>query len=139
MHQHIKYIWLLLFLERSAHTARIRSLKVDASLFQKCTAVQAFTSCTDGHVTLVRCTVRYATLLRNVQVYSQHFCAAYIWTPKKYILEHPSSVECYIQEEYSCALQRGKVNFGKSLSKLYNHKIHSQYTGMMATWKLFVM
>ena len=49
------------------------------------------------------------------------------------------------QEENSCALQRGRsiggrslstLQIGRSLSKLNNHKIHSQFTGM-ATWKLF--
>ena len=41
----------------------------------------------------------------------------------------PKSVAYYTQEVYSCALQRGK-SIGKSLSKLYNHKIHLQQTGI---------
>ena len=82
--QHIKYISLLLFLERSAHTARIRSLKVDASLWP-------VHNCSSLYKTLLRCTFVHKTFVvyfSTKLLYTKHFCGVQMDTQHFYDSVH---------------------------------------------------
>ena len=71
----------------------------------------------------------------TVLLSTKHFCGVLLYT-KHFCILNILALHWNTQEENSCALQRGRSIGGRSLSKLNNHKIHSQFTDM-ATWKLF--